>query len=303
MTTRANAYLFRRYLWLWDTIERLGPITYGEINRLWMKSILGDGSPLPHKTFENHRLAVEELFGREIICDRRDNSYYIDKTADDSTSNTVREMLESLLLAQALGRCPQLRDKVEFEKTEGGAKFITPILLCLKDNLTARLTYCHSYKPDDIDRDILIFPTGLKMFKRRWYLIAQRDGKSHTYALDRIISLQPGDRSPVRQAVSVSELFKDNFGIVREEGMVPEEIILKAEPVHAKFLKALPLHPSQKVIKEESGTVWFSMRLMPTYDFVTELLSFGPDTEVIAPAHLRREIAEMYQQATKLYSK
>ncbi|MDE6371507.1 MAG: WYL domain-containing protein, partial [Duncaniella sp.] len=69
--------LLSRYVWLIDTIKRYGNITREELNRLWMLSPLGEGEPLPRRTFYNYRNAIEELFGITIQCNPATYEYFI----------------------------------------------------------------------------------------------------------------------------------------------------------------------------------------------------------------------------------
>ena len=55
--------LFARYLWLYGELVGKGPITYYNINEDWKHSMINeDEEELPHKTFENHRTALEDMF-------------------------------------------------------------------------------------------------------------------------------------------------------------------------------------------------------------------------------------------------
>ena len=62
--------LFRRYIWLVDTINRAKRITFGEINQKWKNSTISEGNDLPLRTFHNHREAIEETFNILIVCDK-----------------------------------------------------------------------------------------------------------------------------------------------------------------------------------------------------------------------------------------
>lgn len=42
-----SSHLFRRYIWLADTIYRAGCITFAEINRRWLLNSLSEGKPIP----------------------------------------------------------------------------------------------------------------------------------------------------------------------------------------------------------------------------------------------------------------
>ena len=60
--------LFNRYIWIVDTIQRYGKITRRELNELWLKSVDGDGEPIPARTFFHYRRAIEENFQIDIEC-------------------------------------------------------------------------------------------------------------------------------------------------------------------------------------------------------------------------------------------
>ena len=69
---------FNRYIWLLNTLLQHKQLSYEEINVLWKECRLGDGAPLPLRTFHQHKNAVEELFGIKIKCNPSNAyKYYI----------------------------------------------------------------------------------------------------------------------------------------------------------------------------------------------------------------------------------
>jgi len=58
----------------------------------------------------------------------------------------------------------------------------------------------------------------------------------------------------------------------------------------AKYLRALPLHHSQKEVETNDRHSTFTYYIKPTFDFMQELLSHGADVEVLCPAWFRKEI-------------
>ena len=53
--------LFRKYIWLVNTIHRAGRITLAEINDKWMSADISEGQPLARATFNRHKAAIEEI--------------------------------------------------------------------------------------------------------------------------------------------------------------------------------------------------------------------------------------------------
>ena len=67
------------------------------------------------------------------------------------------------------------------------------------------------------------------------------------------------------------------------------------------YVESLPLHHSQRVLKEENGRTLFSYFLVATYDFKQEILSYGKRVEVLSPSTLRAEIEKELYGAAKQY--
>ena len=75
--------LLNKYVWLVDTIYRVGKITYEEINRRWLDNDLSEGKPLPIRTFHKWRVAIEEMFGLVIENENGGQYYYYIANADE----------------------------------------------------------------------------------------------------------------------------------------------------------------------------------------------------------------------------
>ena len=81
--------LFRKYIWLVNTIHRAGRITLAEINEKWMSADISEGQPLARATFNRHKAAIEEIFDIIIDCDRRDGYTYFIGNAEVLEGNTL----------------------------------------------------------------------------------------------------------------------------------------------------------------------------------------------------------------------
>lgn len=295
---RNQAHIFRRYLWLYDTIARRQPVTYEELCDLWLKTDWSYGSTLPHKTFENHRNAIEELFDVRIECDRRTNRYYIqdDQTAADAS----RSLLDNAIMLNNLASSADMRKFVSLERIHGSTDFLRVIIAALDEKRSLTVTYRHNYEAEREER-IEVKPIGIKLFRQRWYLIAEQpDGSPYSYSLDRIRDIETGGLiAPSRW--DMQTLYEDAYGIIREKQTPPQDVVLKVEREQANYFKNLPLHHSQQVLSEDKDSVTFGLRVAPTYDFIMELLSHGPKVEVLEPIGLRRKIAERIKQLLKSY--
>lgn len=167
--SRGQANIIKRYLWLLETLSTHNRITYKEISDLWQRSY---GMPLPHKTFENHRIAVEEIYSVKIECDRSTNEYFI-ASCDMSESETrLHEMMNSAILLKNLMSSSDLARYVHLEKIHGGNEFLQTVVLSLTKSGTP-LKYRHNYDSSK-EEEVTVKPIGIKMFRQRWYLIAEK---------------------------------------------------------------------------------------------------------------------------------
>lgn len=67
------------------------------------------------------------------------------------------------------------------------------------------------------------------------------------------------------------------------------------------YLRSLPLHHSQRQLKETDEYIEFDYYLVPTDDFVMRLMSFGALVEVLQPASLRNELFRRHQEVIDFY--
>lgn len=297
---RRQAFVFRRYLWLYEKLSSYGPISYEEIADLWSRSGLNDNnSPLPHKTFENHRKAVETLFDIVVTCNRVTNRYYIAEEPDFQ-SREVRKLLDNALFLNNLASKDMLHRNIALEPVRTDVRYQRIVIGAIEENKDLLLTYRHNY--DEHRKETLrVKPIGLKLFRQRWYLVAEKpDGEPYSYPFDRMLHLSVGEVT-VPTAYDIDSLFTDSYGIIRQSDVMPEEVTMKVEREEANYLEALPLHPSQRVVERNDGYTIFSLTVCPTYDFIMEILSHGHKIEILSPPSLRSEISDRIKTAYRLY--
>ena len=296
-----QGYRFARLLWLYGEIVSKGAITFQQISESWANSSLNrTGSPLSHKTFENHRKDVEDLFGINIECNRADNTYYV--LSQPNFSKAACDMLNGALLFNNLRYNPQIRDHVypEQKYNEDTSKLFK-VTEAILERRELRLRYRHNYDCNR-ERDYQIKPIAIKQFRNRWYIIGElKDNSTYSFPLDRVMSIEKGDIIESSK-LDVEELFADSFGIIRDESVKSEEILIKVEREQSNYFKSLPLHSSQRVVSDMPEYVIFRLRLVPTYDFIMELLSHGDKIEVLEPRSLRDTMISKIREMTKIYN-
>lgn len=291
--------LIRKYIWLIDTINTAGwsGITLKEISAKWERNDrLSGGEEYPRRSFHNHVAAVRELFGIEIACHKNTNSYYIANSHDLKDSSGFKGwLLDALSLNSQLEESSQLKDRILIEEIPSGKEFLPTVLEAMRDG--KMLTF--SYKPFWVEDDYVsnfyhVEPYALKVFKRRWYLLGKYgDSPLKVYALDRMqdIDIEFEDFT-LPADFNAAEFFGSCFGIIVGDEE-PQLIRLKVDAFQSKYLRSLPLHPSQKEVERTEDYSIFTYFLRPTFDFVQELLGLGETAEVLAPKTLRKEISRI----------
>ena len=279
---------FDRYIWLIDTINRHGHISFKEISYLWAHcpiNKLGENY-LPERTFHNHREAILDTFGIEIKCDRS-LGYYIANSEDMEEDGIRRWLLESLSMNNLLNESRDMRDRIIFEEIPSSQRWLTAIVNAMRDNKTIEMTYQSFNRAEPTSFEA--HPWCLKLFKQRWYLLARSEAykEPRIYALDRIRAVSETQNAlKIPKKFKADEFFSHYFGIIVDDCQ-PETIQLKVEASQVKYYKSLPLHSSQREISSTDEYTIFEYKLVPTFDFEQEVLSKGPWVEVLAPESFR----------------
>ena len=140
-----------------------------EIKELWLKSSVNEeGKELATRTFANHIDSIADIFGIDIECDRRDNTYHIVNTEDMDGSSLQAWMLDALCMNSLLSESAGLRDRIIFENVPSSHQFLTKLIQAIRDNRKVRVTY----KGYSMDQEMTyeLEPYFIREFKRRWYL-------------------------------------------------------------------------------------------------------------------------------------
>lgn len=97
------------------------------------------------------------------------------------------------------------------------------------------------------------------------------------------------------------EYFAGCYGIIAGLNIDIEAIKLKVSAGQANYIRDLPLHESQEEIERNNEYSIFTYQMRTTFDLLQELLWNGGDVEVLEPASLRREMADMVERMWNKY--
>lgn len=293
---------FNRYVWLIDLINRHGYITMPDINDAWRRSSLNEtGEDLPERTFFNHRDAILDMFGLEIKCDRT-LGYHIVNSGNLKNDGVRTWLLQSLSLNNVLSESSDMQDRILFENVPSGQRFLTELVQVMRDGKVINLTYqsFRNMNPHTFQAS----PYCLKMFKQRWYMLAQTPKYDipAIYALDRIVDIEETDEHfDLPAGFNAEDFFSKFYGIVTGDGNVPEKVRLKVCADQVKYYRTLPLHHSQQETETNDRYSIFEYYVVPSFDFYQEIMSKGDLAEVLEPAGLRAWVAETAKNMVEIY--
>ena len=295
--------IFKQYTWITENIYRSGGITLQELNKRWIRTEMSGGLPMNRITFNRHRLAIEEMFGINIECQRKGGYfYYIENKESLNNANIQHWLLDSLSVSNMLMESGSLRNRIMLEHIPAGKEYLQPIINAMKQD--HKLTITYRKFGQSTGYTLTVEPYAIKVFKQRWYLLAN-DDKHHRptiYALDRIDALEETEEAFVYPPDFDTELFfKDCYGVICGTDIKPQSIVLRAYQPYANYLRTLPIHHSQKEIRNTADYADFAFFLRPTFDFRQELLSQGNEVEVLEPADFRVEMKNVMEKMLAHY--
>ena len=294
--------LLQKYIWLVQTFIRAGEIglSLEEISDRWESRW---DSAYSRRTFNNHREAVEEVFGIRIGCNRSTNRYFVEYGDDISDSNAETAWLINTFTVNnmlSLGK-ERLSGRVSVEDIPSGHKHLTSIMEAMTEGYEVRISY-QKYTSSQADTYTLR-PYAVKEFAKRWYIVAYcREREAlRVYGLDRIQSLEITDcRFEMEHGFDVDELFATSFGIYLPEGP-GQTITFRTSATEAKYLRDLPIHESQEEISSDDDSVTFSIFVCPNQNLIMEFCKYGSRIEVLSPEAVRNEVASELAKAAALY--
>ena len=119
-----------------------------------------------------------------------------------------------------------------------------------------------------------------------------------TLSFDRITSLVLTDEPfAVDPDFDAEAFFSEYFGVMTDDRIPLQRIVLRAFGNERYALRDLPLHPSQQLVEDKGEYVDFELFLRPTSDFLAHILSRGRWVKVISPESIAQRISDMHQEA------
>lgn len=302
--------LFRQYIWIINTIMKAGKISLSELNRRWMMTSLSEGVKLARTSFYRHRMNIEEMFGVNIECDMATNMYYIENAASLRGDSVQNWMVSTLTVSNVISESLSLQDRIILESVSSDGDLLQIAIQAMKDKKKVVMEY-QKYGFSDV-KTYVMAPYCIKLWRQRWYLLGHirheatdtAPAREHfaVFSFDRMLSLDVIDETfEVKPDFQAEAYFRDFYGVLTDDKVEPAKVVMRAFGNQRYYLRDLPLHPSQKETEETEEYSDFTLRLRPTPDFITQLVSLGSQVKVMSPQWVADKVRDAHEEAFRMY--
>lgn len=268
------------------------------------RTLIDKGFEATPKTVQGDITNLRDTFGIDILYHRGKDGYFISeegKTASDEFLDFLGMSRVSDIIGQALQEQKEVSPYVNFEN-EGlwaGTRWLPTLVTAVKSHKWIGFDY-RKFESDQT-KHYSLMPLLLKQYQGRWYLIGQQqNGEDRTFGIDRIEELKIRDQGFTPPPGDPRDRFANVVGLDHSRGKV-ETVRFSCEPVQAQYLKTLPLHKSQRIIRDSAHETVFEVKVIPNYEFIQRILMLGAKVKVLQPKSLATEVYSHLIEAAKQY--
>lgn len=303
-------FKIQEYVWLIETLRKK-PQSLASLNEKWVETELSGGVEMARSTFNRHKQAIEDMFGVYIECNiPKGYLYYIGNPSvlkDDSVTNW---MLNTLSVNHLISESFSLQDRILLEPAPVEGEYLKTVLAAMKQNL--KLTVGYRKYGKDMPNQLTFEPYCIKLYRQRWYVLGHfhKDATEEReeldyfglFSFDRIAEMHMTEEKFVLDPdFDATVFFSECFGVVVNDCTLPEQIILRAYDYERFYMRDLPVHHSQTIIREGENYTDFELFMRPTVDFSTYLLSKATVLKVLSPEWLADEVYNMLLDGLSRY--
>lgn len=295
----------KKCLYLIDLLSRRGPMSLKEINDHYQYSSIYDGEIIP-RTFARYKDYIAETFPCYIEYNQSTGEYYLKRYRQYGQDDSLYNYLLSAYHIEGMSELAvKHRDKVKLMDAPTGVENVQIILDAIDKGKGIE---CDYYSFDKASKKPqLLIPYFLKTWEQRWYLAAEPDNHHHgisIFALERMdnIRLTEQKMSPSND-VTADEYWEGSFGVNHSDNQVPVRILIKVYGSQANYVRALPIHESQKELESNEEYTLFEYHIVPCFNLYQQLLWHREKLEVVEPLEMREEMTNIVKNMLSHYEK
>lgn len=299
----SNLGKLRRLYLLVEKIENAFHPTFDEIYDYYYEH----GFEISKRTIQRDIETLRIEFGIEITYDRFREGYYVDRSRSLNVNSFFR-FLEYANTADLLSEnIRQNKNNLEYIHFESQGKLknlhlLKELMFAIRNNRSISFTHYNFSK--ETRKSFTVYPYGLKEYQSRWYVVGMVENIDNPlkFGIDRIEELNVHDQTFEKDPhFDMNDLFDDVVGLRTDREK--EEILLHFTPFQGKYIKTLPLHPSQEVVEEDDQGVTVKLKVRPNFELKQKLMMQCQAVKVIQPQWLAEEMQEIYREALENYKK
>lgn len=293
----------KKCLYLIDLLSRRGPMSLKEINDHYQYSSIYDGEIIP-RTFARYKDYIAETFPCYIDYNQSTNQYFLKRYHQYGQDESLYNYLLSAYHIEGMSELAvKHRDKVKLLDAPTGVENVQIILEAIDKQKGIECVY-YSFDRATKKQQLLI-PYFLKTWEQRWYLAAEPDNHHHgisIFALERMDNIRLTEKKMLpSNDVTADEYWEGSFGVNHSDNQVPEQIVIKAYGAQAEYIRALPIHESQKELERTDEYTIFEYHIVPCFNLFQQLLWHREKLEIIEPIKMREEMKKIVQNIISLY--
>jgi len=295
----------KKCLYLINLLERKGSLTLKEINDYYQYSSICEDDEILPRTFLRYKDYIEETFPCYIEFNARTGKYELHRHR--SLYGEDDSLYDYLLSAYHIEGMTELalkhREKILLSDAPTGVEYVQTILEAIDKKRGIECDY-YSYNKKSVKHQTLI-PYFLRTWENRWYLVAEPDNHHHgqsVFALERMDNIRlTGEKMLPSKKITPEEYFDGCFGVNHSDDQKPERILIKVYSTQVEYIKALPIHESQKEIEATDEWSIFEYRIIPCFNFYQQLLWHRERIEILEPKSIRDEMKRIIEEMLNHY--
>ena len=280
----------------------------------FMESEAGWSIPLEHKKD-----------GRKVYYRYSDSNFSINKQPlTDDEAQQLKSVIQTLSRFRGLSKNEWMEEVISnlewrfnlnksdqniigFEQNMElkGLNYLSPIIDATSRQQVLRIKY-QSFKENAQEKTVIIHPYYVKQYNNRWFLMALTNDTQYisNFPLDRISYIEIVEDTAYipNNGIDFEHYFDEIIGVTIPKKHVEKELItLQLTTKQFSYVAAKPLHPSQKIVDECNRIL--SIEVKPNYELDYNILSLGPDVEVLSPNSYREHIRQKIEECFKKYNR
>lgn len=212
----------------------------------------------------------------------------------------VMEKIEALHQVNLISETEEMAQivQVEFLPENAGVKYVSDLFKAIRFRTNVELLYKSVSKESAVST--LVSPYVLKEYNGQWYLTGyhHKGNRIATFALDRVTSVTMSNSKYILDhSFDATTYFENSIGITVVNGFKPIKVVLSFTSIQGAYIKARPIHSSQRILKESNSILTIELNVIITHELINKILSYGKEVQVISPQSLKQTIKENLQAA------